>query len=192
MNNGKDVKLTMKFKKRGDGAQDSAPAPEEAASGRQKPVFIYIIILFTVAFILILVSFVMHQRSNQQVLGELHNNVNAIEELQDALDENLRLQKELAKTQKELSSASEQLEREQALRKSEEDESAALLSLYSLQQLYAAGDYAKCEEVIDQYEESGVVDALPTESTDAAVVSPLQRYQQLKEGVAQKMAEAAE
>lgn len=182
----------MKFKKRGDGAQDSAPAPEETSSSRQKPVFLYIIILFTVAFVLILVSFVMHQRSNQQVLGELHNSVNAIEELQDALDENLQLQKEIEKTQKELSSTAEQLESEQAMRKSEEDEASALLALYTLQQLYAAGDYAKCQEAIDRYEKSGVMDALPTESADAAVVSPLQRYEQLKEGVARKMAEAAE
>ncbi|MBU5625780.1 hypothetical protein KQI82_02375 [Oscillibacter sp. MSJ-2] len=182
----------MKFKKRGDGAQDAVPAPEEAASGRQKPVFIYIIILFTVAFALILVSFVMHQRSNQQVLGELHNNVNAIEELQDALDENLQLQKAIERAQKELSSTEEQLESEQAQRKSKEDESSALLGLYCLQQQYSAGDYAQCQASIDQYEKSGVMDALPKESGNADVVSPFQRYQQLKEGVAQKMAEPAE
>ena len=60
----------MKFEKRSEGG-GAEEVPQESRAGKQKPVFIYILILFTVAFVLILLSFGMHQRSNQQVLGEL-------------------------------------------------------------------------------------------------------------------------
>lgn len=180
----------MKFQKRGDGTQDSTPAPEESKSGRQKPVFIYIIILFTVAFVLLMISFIQHQRSNQQVLGELHNSVNAIEELQEATDENLKLQKELEKAQEELEETKALLEKAQESQDASE-EAAALLLLYELQQEYAAGQYDACKETIAQMEEGGSVEALPDEPLNDTVVSPAQRFRQLKEAVEQKASQPA-
>lgn len=181
----------MKFQKRGDGAQDSAPAPATPDS-RKKPVFLYILILFTVAFALILVSFIMHQRSNQQVLGELQNSVNVIEQLQDALDENAQLQKELNDTQKELEKAQAALEKAQSDDETGADAAAgqaAMELLYTLQQEYSAGRYDRCQAVIAELEAGAKAD-LPTESVNEVVVSPAQRYGQLKAAVEAKLAEA--
>lgn len=49
----------MKLEKRGDG---ETPVPQEPSSGK-KPVVVYIMILFIVAFLLMALSFVMHQRA---------------------------------------------------------------------------------------------------------------------------------
>ena len=63
----------MKFEKRsGDEAETPSSAPEETPSTGKKPVVIYIMILFIVAFLLMALSFLMHQRSNSEVIGELH------------------------------------------------------------------------------------------------------------------------
>ena len=63
----------MKFEKRSGDAETPAPAPEDKPSTGKKPVVISIMILFIVAFLLMALSFLMHQRSNSEVLGELQN-----------------------------------------------------------------------------------------------------------------------
>lgn len=62
----------MKLEKRSSGAEQ-APATDsqETTPKGKKPVVVYIMILFIVAFLLMALSFMMHQRSNSEVLGEL-------------------------------------------------------------------------------------------------------------------------
>ena len=70
----------MKFEKRsGDEAETPSSAPEETPSTGKKPVVIYIMILFIVAFLLMALSFLMHQRSNSEVIGELQDSVTAMQ-----------------------------------------------------------------------------------------------------------------
>ena len=77
----------MKFEKRsGDEAETPSSAPEETPSTGKKPVVIYIMILFIVAFLLMALSFLMHQRSNSEVLGELQDSVTAMQEVQATQD----------------------------------------------------------------------------------------------------------
>lgn len=59
--------------------QESAAQPANPPKPRdKKPVVIYIMILFIAAFLLMTLSFFMHQRSNTEVLGELQDSVNAM------------------------------------------------------------------------------------------------------------------
>ena len=77
----------MKFEKRsGDEAETPSSAPEETPSTGKKPVVIYIMILFIVAFLLMALSFLMHQRSNSEVIGELQDSVTAMQEVQATQD----------------------------------------------------------------------------------------------------------
>ena len=77
----------MKFEKRsGDEAETPSSAPEETPSTGKKPVVIYIMILFIVAFLLMALSFLMHQRSNSEVIGELQDSVTAMHEVQATQD----------------------------------------------------------------------------------------------------------
>lgn len=83
----------MKFEKRsGDEAETPSSAPEETPSTEKKPVVIYIMILFIVAFLLMALSFLMHQRSNSEVIGELQDSVTAMQEVQATQDALLDLQ----------------------------------------------------------------------------------------------------
>ena len=72
----------------------AAPPAEETAIGEgggQKRVYGYIFILFIVAFFLLLWSFLMNQRSNEEVLSELRGNAGT---LQSTLDRNVELEKQ--------------------------------------------------------------------------------------------------
>ncbi|MDR3728831.1 MAG: hypothetical protein Q3X94_03530 [Oscillospiraceae bacterium] len=178
----------MKFEKRSEGG-GAEEVPQESRAGKQKPVFIYILILFTVAFVLILLSFVMHQRSNQQVLGELKDNVNALEELQDTMDENLELKKELSDTQEEAQKLQEQLDESEDQAQTLDQQSQALLLLYQLQQEYASQDLEACEKTLQKLD-GDLAAALPGDDLSYNVVSPARRYQQIKEAVEAQLSDS--
>ncbi len=80
--------------------QPAAPAPEPLPAEEpatldektgQKRVYGYIFILFIVAFFLLLWSFLMNQRSNEQVLSELRGSTST---LQSTLDRNVELEQQ--------------------------------------------------------------------------------------------------
>ncbi len=179
----------MKFEKRSGGADSPAPVPDGGASPQadkpsagKKPVVIYIMILFIVAFLLMALSFVMHQRSNSEVLGELQNSVSAMQEVQATQDALVNLQGQLQDAEdtiEELESAAE--EQQQALDAAQR-EAEALLALYTLQQQYTAGDLEACQNSIQAFEAAGYRDDLP-QSAEDGVTPPSQRYDQLKEAV---------
>ena len=53
----------MKFEKRSGGGEEAPVSPQEEKPTGKKPVVIYIMVLFIVAFLLMALSFVMHQRA---------------------------------------------------------------------------------------------------------------------------------
>ena len=101
----------MKLEKRGGDGE--TPVPQEPTSGK-KPVVVYIMILFIVAFLLMALSFLMHQRSNSEVLGELQHSVSAMQEVQAVQDKVIELQEELADAQEEIDSLNDQLAEQEA------------------------------------------------------------------------------
>ena len=58
-------------------------------------VLTYILILFIAAFLMMALSFLSHQHTNEQVLGQLKTNVSSLGRLQSALEENMQLQEQL-------------------------------------------------------------------------------------------------
>ena len=160
----------MKFEKRsGDEAETPSSAPEETPSTGKKPVVIYIMILFIVAFLLMALSFLMHQRSNSEVIGELQDSVTAMQEVQATQDALLDLQNQLDEAQTTID----------ALESSAEETDAALAEAQRENQALL-GDLAGCQASIDAFEASEYRDALP-ETAEEGVTPPSQRYAQLKE-----------
>ena len=165
----------MKFEKRsGDEAETPSSAPEET------PVVIYIMILFIVAFLLMALSFLMHQRSNSEVIGELQDSVTAMQEVQATQDALLDLQNQLDEAQTTIDALESSAEETDAALAEAQRENQALLALYTIQQQYSAGDLAGCQASIDAFEASEYRDALP-ETAEEGVTPPSQRYAQLKE-----------
>jgi len=175
----------MKLNKRSAGAAEPTPPAEEPKTGK-KPVLVYIMVLFIVAFLLMAMSFFMHQRSNSEAMGQLTNSVNALQQVQATQDQNVRLQEDLETAQNQNSTLQKQVESANGSRDQAQAESSALLSLYTLQQQYANGDYASCRQTIQSLEDTGLAASLPTDSGVTGVTSPAQRYQQLKEAVMSK------
>ena len=178
----------MNLEKRTNGEEPAAPAPKEESRSK-KPVVMYIMILFIAAFLLMALSFLMHQRSNTEALGKLQNSVTAMQEVQSLQDRIIELQEELSDMEDTLASKEADLEKAQADAKKQQDtylsdlsaaekETAAMLELYTLQQQFSAGDYDACMQTMQFMERQGLISLLPTE--DDTVTPPAQRYEQLK------------
>lgn len=178
----------MKLVKRSDGG---GPVEPEENTGK-KPVVLYIMILFIAAFLLMAWSFASHQRSNTEAIGKLQSSVTAMQGVQDRM---LTLQDELEAAQAQI----DELEREVELRSSEMEayqrQYQALASLNSLERLYHQENLEGCRKVIDSMEAEALVvclsDKLPDSEQELGIaVSNRERYQQLKEAVEAREAEA--
>ena len=192
----------MKLEKR---SADACQAPQTAETGcvrkGRSHILVYILILFIAAFLLMALSFLSHQRTNDQVLGQLQTNVNSLEKLQSALEENVRLQeqvdvqkfqleelkKELAasqNTQSELTEKISALEKSLAQQQKEleaiQKTASAVDALNQLQQLLIAGDMVSCRKVITDMEAAGLDKLLPSVPSAPGGLSPLQMFQQAK------------
>lgn len=170
--------------------------PEETPRKTGKPVFIYIMILFIAAFLLMALSFAMHQRSNTQALGQLQTSFNStMEEIQETQLRITELEKELVKTKEALANAEEAAGEASAQLDAALIDLEAQRALYTVQQKYSAGDYEGCAQLIKEMEENGLAALLPSAqmSTSAgSVTAPSVRFQQFKYAVQQKLAEQAE
>ena len=93
-----------------------APAPEEkkpavpekptSEKERQKRVYTYIAVLFTVAFLLILWSFLANHRSNQQVISELRGSTDLV---QSTIEQNVELEGEVRSLEGEVAELEKKL-----------------------------------------------------------------------------------
>lgn len=87
---------------------ENAADAERAASNvtrsdkPQKPVYVYLIAMFAVALLLMSLSFLMSHRSNQQVMGELQQNVNSFQLLQESEERNADLLKRINSLEDEI------------------------------------------------------------------------------------------
>ena len=99
----------MKLEKRSSGEAEETPLPQEESHSK-KPVVVYIMILFIVAFLLMALSFLMHQRSNTEALGKLQSSVSAMQEVQAAQDKVIQLQEELDDAKDQVDDLEKQLQ----------------------------------------------------------------------------------
>lgn len=121
---------------------------------------LYLVILFAIAFVLILFSFIMHQRSNAEVLKELQSQVDTLQELQ-------QVEEQYTAVSEENKALREQVETLTKQAKSDARIHSALLLVWKLERLYAAGDNEGCLAAIEALQQDDLYLALPNE-TDGA------------------------
>lgn len=172
----------MKLEKRDSDAQPTDSAPETGKPAGKKPVIVYIMVLFIAAFLLMALSFAMHQRSNTEALGKLQTSVSALREVQATQDKNMLLQEELGDAQKEIDSLTESLAQANQTTIDTQLCVDALLALHTLQQQYAAADFPACRETLQAMSDAKLPELLPKDAPKG-VTSPHQRYEQLQEAV---------
>ena len=68
---------------------------DRAKPGSRRSVLIYLVILFAVAFVLLLLSYIMQQRSSEETIDGLKQSVSAMQSAQDAYEENALLKQQL-------------------------------------------------------------------------------------------------
>ncbi len=175
----------MKLEKRSSGQGEPTPAAGNSTGGK-KPVIVYIMILFIAAFLLMTLSFFMHQRSNSEVIGKLQDSVSTLQEMQLLQDENLDLQEQIDQLEGSIEKLNNQLAESESARGDAQDEANALVMLCTLELEYANGAYDECKNTIQSMEGAGQNKLLPEEAGSEDVTSPAQRYQQLKEAVMSK------
>ena len=181
----------MKFEKR-NAAGTPEPQEEKNSQDGNKPVVVYIMILFIAAFLLMALSFFMHQRSNTEALGELQHSVSTMQEIQANQEKIIDLQDRLAVTEDELDDTKAKLEtyqeEQEAARKALELENQAMRALYTLQQQYLTLNIEGCAKTIEDAEAAGLTAAL-SDKSEGGVTSPAVRWQQLKDAVDAKLAD---
>lgn len=145
----------MKLEKRSDGPEEPTPSQQtETPQTGKKPVVVYIMILFIVAFLLMALSFFMHQRSNTEALGELQHSVNAMQEVQVTQEQIIELQEKVDELEDRNETLEEDLEEATKQLDDTQNQLGALQALEETERL-AAGTEAERQEAADrmaQYE----------------------------------------
>lgn len=185
----------MKLEKRSAPAE-TVPQEEKKPSPSGKPVVVYIMILFIAAFLLMALSFLMHQRSNAQAMGQLQTSFHAtIEEVQETQLRIAELEEDLAETKAALEEAQAEASDARAHLDAAEIDLEGQRMLYAIQQKYSAGDYEACKALIEEMESSGLAALLPStplSTAEGSVTAPFVRFQQFKYAVQLKLAEQPE
>lgn len=187
----------MNTERRKDEQECIIPSNEDKRC--RKPVIIYIMILFIAAFLLMALSFLMHQRSNSEALGALQSSVSTIQEVQASQEKIIQLQEELATTEDQLDALETahqvELQKMQNLLDNQKTACDAMTNLYLLEQAYHSNDYEACQAIIQGMEETHQVDALTIDNSSENLIfpsfynSPRLRFDQLKEAVETQLAE---
>lgn len=169
-----------------------SPAPKKEKS---QHVVIYIMILFIAAFLLMALSSLMQQRSNDEAFGKLEHSLSNMQAVQATQDQIIELQRQLSDAedaQDKLLSQIEGLEEDiaegEAATAEAQRRTQAMLGLYNLQQNYLTEEFDACMEILQYMEENKLVELLPDKAIDDAT-SPATRYLQLREALLNRAAE---
>ena len=182
-----------------DASGEGTPSAEKNsmpdASAERKggnSVFVYILLLFSAALLLMCLSSLIHQRNNTEALGKLQNSVSVMQEVQNLQEKIIGLQD----AQRDLETRLEETEgeRDEALTQAEAErrQAEALRRLYAIEAQYQTGQYRACQASVDAFEADGMAKNLPSESPADGVISPLDRYRQIQEAAPVRIAEASQ
>ena len=182
----------------------SAPAKETPAAERNPvreapaaqngnmSVFVYILLLFSAALLLMCLSSLIHQRNNTEALGKLQSSVSVMQEVQNLQDKIIGLQDAQRALEERLKNAQSDWSEAVARAEAERKQAEALRHLYVIEAQYQAGDYEACQASVSEFEASGLTGNLPSESPANGVIAPSERYQQIQESMLAHIAEASQ
>lgn len=147
----------------------SANPPEQNPSKlRAKRVTRYLLVLFAAAFLLLLFSFLMQQR-NHEVLVRLNNSITTAQENLKTANGQLQLQ---------VGDLQDQVDALEAQVEEKERETEAVEWLRQLETAVRSS-HVSAKELLIQFQESGLVDALPDTSAVEGAPSPKESYETL-------------
>ena len=148
----------------------------------------YLIVLFAVAFLLLLLAYFQQQRlSDQAATDALKQSSSAVQSIQNLMDESakLREENEALKAQIDglrdsMDSMTEMYETESAARSQQDAAVAAMDYFWQIDEAYVRQKYTLCKQLIQEMKALGYEGALPTtKATDNDRFCPLDRYMEI-------------
>lgn len=173
---------------------------EHAKPHKKVSVMGYLTILFAAAFLLLLLSYFMQQRANEQAISGLQaTSNNAFDSINNLIAEKDRLtgevedlegqvadlQKQLDEAQSQLSGAQSDAESAQTAQDSAEKALEAMDWFWRIQRQFSRGYYTDAANMMAEFEAAGLPQYLPQEALTGREgdPSPAQQYQEIKEAL---------
>lgn len=154
------------------------PSPKQPAEKKDRPHLLsYLVILFSAAFLLLLLSYFMQQRhSDQQVIDGLQQNMSAMQTTQNVIERNKELMEENQALREENNLLSEQAEELAA----KDNTILALDWLWRIEREFFQGRYTSARAMIRAFEQTGLEDCLPDQPlVDAEYRTPREQYKSI-------------
>lgn len=169
-----------------------APAyvPPDTKEKRQRSVFKYITILFAAAFVLMLLTFMMERRQNQQVVDSLNQSVSGLREslsnaqsAQDIYEENMEMIQKINDLEEENQRLTQENDQLNASQQQNAKSVEAMGWFWQIDEAFVLEKYSLCRSLIEEMGDE-LAAALPQEAvTDNGRFSPADRYQEIYDAV---------
>lgn len=161
--------------------EDTSPKPQDGAKKERPHLLSYLVILFSAAFLLLLMSYFMQQRhSDQQVIDGLQQNMSAMQTTQNVIERNQTLTEENKALREQIAALEEQTESLAAQQLEQQNTTLALDWLWRIEREYFQGRYASARAMIRQFEETDLEDFLPDEPlVDENYRTPARQYKSI-------------
>ena len=173
---------------------------EHAKPHKKVSVMGYLTTLFAAAFLLLLLSYFMQQRANEQAISGLQaTSNNAFDSINNLIAEKGRLtgevedlegqvadlQKQLDEAQSQLSGAQSDAESAQTAQDSAQKALEAMDWFWRIQRQFSRGYYTDAANMMAEFEAAGLPQYLPQEALTGREgdPSPAQQYQEIKEAL---------
>lgn len=158
---------------------------EHTRPRRRISVMGYLLILFVVAFLLLLLAYFQQQRVNADTSNALQQSVSAVQSIQNLIDDNEALRSRVADLEDQVEALSAQSDE---LADTMERTNRAMDLFWQVDEAYVRGRYTLCRQLIQRLEDlsdgAPLKSYLPTESTtDTDRFSPAERYQEIFKAV---------
>lgn len=147
----------------------------------QRSVFQYITVLFGAAFLLLLMTYMMQQRLNKAEIDDLQQSSNStLQTLENIIEERNQLREENEELSQQLEEANQAAEEANATAEAQARSLQAMDWFWRIQRQFSRGYTSAARELAQQFEASGLVDALPDVSyAEPDGPSPKQQYAEL-------------
>ena len=148
----------------------------------------YLLVLFAVAFLLLLLAYFQQQRANAEATDALKQSVSAVDTIEKMIAENEQLREQVEQLEAETTTLGQENQSLKTLTDSLtarlEKTQTAMDYFWQVDEAYVRGRYGLCRDLIQEMEDvtqgTALKDYLPTESTtDTDRFSPAQRYQEI-------------
>lgn len=173
---------------------------EHARPRKKVSVLGYLTILFAAAFLLLLLSYFMQQRTSQDTIDDLKSSVNAMQSVGDLVEQNKALHEENDTLKTELealreqnSALDDQNRRYYTIIMNQEKEITSMDWLWRIQRAYSRGAKADAKKLAQEFEAADLPRWLPSDSSESAYFpdgpSPAEQYAALLDALGMSPAE---